>query len=62
MQEMTKVLSLDIDPSRIVYAHPVKTVQYLQFARQNRVTQMTFDSFDELQKVGRGVFPVQNGQ
>ncbi|XP_022661950.1 ornithine decarboxylase-like isoform X1 [Varroa jacobsoni] len=51
MQEMTKVLSLDIDPSRIVYAHPVKTVQYLQFARQNRVTQMTFDSFDELQKI-----------
>ncbi|OQR72404.1 ornithine decarboxylase-like [Tropilaelaps mercedesae] len=56
MQEMNKVLSLGIDPSRIVYAHPVKTLHYLQFARQHGVTRMTFDSLDELHKI-RELYP-----
>lgn len=52
MQEIKKVLALGVDPSRIVYAHPVKTIKYLQFARLSGVTKMTFDSLDELYKVG----------
>lgn len=55
MQEINKVLALGVDPMRIVYAHPVKTIQYLQFARQNGVIRMTFDSLDELHKVSRSV-------
>lgn len=51
MQEIKKVLSLGVDPSRIVYAHPVKTIKYLQYARLSGVSKMTFDSLDELYKV-----------
>ncbi|XP_003739313.1 ornithine decarboxylase [Galendromus occidentalis] len=59
MQEINKVLSLGVDPSRIVYAHPVKTIKYIQFARRSGVSRMTFDSLDELYKI-REFYPEAN--
>ena len=49
--EIDLVLSLGIDPSRIIYAQPCKTKSYLRHARKAGVKQMTFDNSDELLKI-----------
>ena len=54
--EIDLVLSLGIDPSRIIYAQPCKTKSYLRHARKVGVKQMTFDNGDELLKI-RTCFP-----
>lgn len=51
--EISKMLSLGVEPSRIVYANPVKTPSYLRFARQAGVELMTFDNSDELCKIAQ---------
>lgn len=50
--EIEQVLNLGVDPSRIIYANPCKTKSYVRYARQEGVKQMTFDSTDELHKIG----------
>ena len=40
--EMKLVLSLGISPSRIIYAHPIKTPDSLKFAKSHGVLEMTF--------------------
>lgn len=54
--EIDLVLSLDVDPSRIIYAQPCKTKSYLRHARKQGVKKMTFDNADELYKIW-GTFP-----
>ena len=49
--EIDFVLSLGIDPGRIIYAQPCKTKSYLRHARKVGVKQMTFDNSDELLKI-----------
>lgn len=49
--EIDLVLSLGIDPSRIIYAQPCKTKSYLRHAAKVGVKQMTFDNGDELFKI-----------
>jgi ornithine decarboxylase len=49
--EIDTVLSLGIDPSRIIYAQPCKTKSYLRHAAKVGVKQMTFDNADELLKI-----------
>ena len=49
--EIDLVLSLGIDPSRIIYAQPCKTKSYLRHAANVGVKQMTFDNSDELLKI-----------
>ena len=49
--EIDLVLSLGIDPNRIIYAQPCKTKSYLRHARKVGVKQMTFDNSDELLKI-----------
>ena len=51
--EIEQVLSLGIDPSRIIYAQPCKTKSYVRFAAELGVKQMTFDNSDELYKIKR---------
>ncbi len=51
--EIEQVLSLGVDPSRIIYAQPCKTKSYVRFAAEAGVKQMTFDNSDELYKVKR---------
>lgn len=51
--EISKMLSLGVEPSQIVYANPCKTPSYLRFARQAGVDLMTFDNSDELCKIAQ---------
>ena len=54
--EIDLVLSLGIDPGRIIYAQPCKTKSYLRHAKKVGVKQMTFDNGDELFKI-KGCYP-----
>lgn len=54
--EIQEILSLGVDPSRIVYAHPCKTASYLRYAAHEGVGLMTFDNVEELQKIKR-IYP-----
>ncbi|KAK0635302.1 pyridoxal-dependent decarboxylase [Bombardia bombarda] len=54
--EIEQVLSLGVDPSRIIYAQPCKTKSYLRYVANQGVRQMTFDNADELRKIAR-LFP-----
>ncbi|KAH3675157.1 hypothetical protein WICMUC_002813 [Wickerhamomyces mucosus] len=49
--EIETVLSLGIDPSRIIYAHPCKVGSFLRFSKTVDVNLTTFDNSDELYKV-----------
>lgn len=54
--EINKVLSLGIDPSRIIYAHTTKPPSHLQHAAKVNVDLMTFDNELELYKI-KNIFP-----
>lgn len=51
--EIRKVLNLGVEPDRIIFAHPVKSNEALLFAKEKRVTKMTFDSELELEKIAQ---------
>lgn len=50
--EMAAVLTLGVDPSRIIYAHPCKPPKQIRWAAANNVGLTTFDTESELHKVG----------
>jgi ornithine decarboxylase len=50
-QEIIQVTGLDINPSRIIYANPVKDSHFIKFARSQDVDLMTFDNETELYKI-----------
>jgi len=54
--EIERILELVGDPSRIIFAHPVKAPQAIKFARDKKVDLMTFDSLSELDKI-RDFYP-----
>ncbi|KAL8736892.1 MAG: hypothetical protein Q9181_002232 [Wetmoreana brouardii] len=54
--EIEQVLTLGVDPSRIIYAQPCKTKSYIRYAATHGVKQMTFDNADELYKT-KAQFP-----
>lgn len=49
--EIELVLSLGVDPSRIIYAHPCKVSSFLRFANKKNIGLTTFDNADELYKL-----------
>ena len=49
--EIKKVLAINADPSRIIFANPCKTVSHIRFAQLNNVNTMTFDCEEELRKI-----------
>lgn len=51
LAEIEAVMSLGVDPSRIIYAHPQKHVSYLHRAHELGVDLMTFDCAEELYKI-----------
>nr|XP_019539696.2 ornithine decarboxylase-like [Aedes albopictus] len=51
--EIRKILDLGVEPERIIFAHPVKSKEALQFAKEQRVTRMTFDNELELEKIAQ---------
>lgn len=54
--EIETVLSMGVDPARVIYAQPCKTKSYVRYAAQAGVKQMTFDNADELYKT-KQLFP-----
>jgi ornithine decarboxylase len=51
VEEIRLVLDLNVNPSRIISANPVKAPAALRFARRVGVARMTFDNLDELDKI-----------
>ncbi|XP_055377903.1 ornithine decarboxylase 1-like [Condylostylus longicornis] len=49
--EIEKILSIDVEPERIIYAHPTKLIGHLEYAKANNVKMMTFDTDLELFKI-----------
>ncbi|KAF2087665.1 ornithine decarboxylase [Saccharata proteae CBS 121410] len=54
--EIKQVLNMGVDPSRIIFANPCKILSGIRYAREQAVSQMTFDTPDELYKIAK-VFP-----
>ncbi|KAB0805579.1 hypothetical protein PPYR_02549 [Photinus pyralis] len=49
--EIERVLSIGVDPSKIIFAHTVKFDNHIKYAVENNVTLMTFDTEHELRKM-----------
>ncbi|RMZ42905.1 hypothetical protein AFCA_009469 [Aspergillus flavus] len=49
--EIELILSLGVDSSRIIFAHPCKSISALHFAAKQGIRWATFDNIDELEKV-----------
>ncbi len=55
-EEIERVLSLGVEPSRIIYSHTRKQRSYLSYASKLKVDLMTFDDEAELLKI-KDIFP-----
>ena len=51
--EISQVLSLGVDPSRVIFANPCKPSSFVRQSAKAGVDMMTFDNTDELYKVAR---------
>ncbi|KAJ5954908.1 hypothetical protein N7501_009187 [Penicillium viridicatum] len=51
IEEMRAVLSLGVDPARILFANPCKAPAAVSFAREVGVLRTTFDNIDELDTI-----------
>ncbi|KAI9258073.1 pyridoxal-dependent decarboxylase [Phascolomyces articulosus] len=49
--EIQQVLSLGVEPERIIYANPCKQASFIRYASQHNVAKMTFDNAEELHKI-----------
>lgn len=54
--EIEQVVSMGLNPDRIIYAQPCKTKSYLRYTAKTGVKQMTFDNADELYKI-KNIYP-----
>uniref|UniRef100_A0A182FV77 ornithine decarboxylase n=1 Tax=Anopheles albimanus TaxID=7167 RepID=A0A182FV77_ANOAL len=54
--EIRTILGLGVEPERILFAHTIKSVAALAFARSHGIKRMTFDNEWELEKVAK-VYP-----
>ena len=51
--EISQVLSLGVDPARMIFANPCKAVSFVRQSAKAGVDMMTFDNTDELYKIAR---------
>lgn len=51
--EISQVLALGVDPSRVIFANPCKATSFVRHAARAGVDMMTFDNQDELFKIAR---------
>lgn len=56
VNEIKLALEVGASPSQIIFANPAKSEESLRFARERDVRMMTFDNYDEMEKIVR-VFP-----
>ncbi|XP_066152555.1 ornithine decarboxylase 1-like [Euwallacea fornicatus] len=55
-KEISKVLSVGVDPARIIFANPAKPISHVRYASDVGVATMTFDNESELHKV-HAIYP-----
>lgn len=49
--EINKILSLDVDASKIIFANPAKMASHIRYATNMGVNLMSFDNENELHKI-----------
>jgi len=54
--EIEQVLSLGVDPQKIIFANPCKIKSHIEFARERGVSKMTFDDVHEMEKI-KSIYP-----
>ncbi|CAB3378011.1 Hypothetical predicted protein [Cloeon dipterum] len=54
--EIAKVMQLGVDPSKIIFANPVKQASHIRYAANAGVATMTFDNETELHKI-KSLYP-----
>lgn len=54
--EIRSVLTLWVSPEKIIFANPIKGKAHLEYAQQEKVEKMTFDSIEEFIKIQK-LFP-----
>jgi ornithine decarboxylase len=54
--EISKVLQLGVDASKIIFANPVKQASHIRYAANTGVATMTFDNETELHKI-KSLYP-----
>jgi ornithine decarboxylase len=52
-REISQILALGVDASRIVFSHPIKSIAALGYAKEHHVDRLVFDTVDELKKILR---------
>lgn len=52
--EIATILNITNDPARIIFANPCKSITHIEYAKDNDVNLMTFDSIEELFKIKQG--------
>jgi ornithine decarboxylase len=51
--ELERILALNVNASRIVFSHPLKSIESLRYAKEYGVERLVFDSEMELKKIMR---------
>lgn len=51
--EIERIIGLNVDPSRIIYANPCKQNSHIRMAAKNGVSLTTFDNEEELYKIAK---------
>jgi len=54
--EIESIINLGVDPNRIIYANPCKSLDYIEYSKKVGVKKMTFDNEEELLKI-KEIFP-----
>lgn len=49
--EIARILSLNVEPNRIIFANTTKPSSHIEFAKANNINLLTFDNEDELHKI-----------
>lgn len=49
--EIQTILNITNNPSRIIYANPIKSIKELKYANENNIELLTFDNKEELLKI-----------
>ncbi|OHS93910.1 Pyridoxal-dependent decarboxylase, pyridoxal binding domain containing protein [Tritrichomonas foetus] len=51
LDEIQRMLKCGVDPNKIVFSHPLKSVAALRFAKDEGVERLVYDTEDELRKI-----------
>lgn len=51
--EISKILSLNVESNRIIFANTTRPSSHIEFAKANNVNLLTFDNEDEVHKITR---------